>query len=494
MIDPEQRHCLLTDLWQALTGAARHTVEALFLLASSAAVLFAADPDPTMHYTLSVDKRLQRLDARVCFTDNPPPSLVPDIRPAGQFLIGATRAGVMPARTQNHRNGDLETGHLGPGGCVSYALNLDGLVQGDIGDAQRVGRDLLVDPSVLLWRPRQFNDNFNATVRWRLPEGVHIALPWARTADDSAFVLDNTVFEWPGAMMLGQSPPMTLGVSGGAMTLVILDAPHRASDQGIRRWLAQAADVTAQVFGAFPVKTPLVIVNPTGSWSRPVSFGSVVRGGGPAVVFTLHRDAEGAELPGEWVAVHEFFHLGIPWMRRSDAWLSEGMATYYQYVLRGRAGLLTETEVWQKIHEGFGRARRDATGRTLVEDSRDMHRTRAYMPVYWGGTAFALEADIALRLGTQGRLSFDDVVRQLHRCCPGKARDRTALGLLEQADAALNGQVLAPLARRYLQHTGAPKTAALYRKLGIKVVDGKLVLATHGPGAALRRAIASPRR
>jgi len=470
----------------------RHSARALTLLCCGPALVIAEDGASAMHYTLSVDKRLQRLDAQVCFDTRPPPRLIPDIRPAGQFLIGETRAGVMPASTQNHRNGDLETGHLGPGGCISYALNLDGLVQGDIGDAQRVGRDLLFDPSVLLWRPRRFNGDFNATVRWRLPDDIHIALPWARTADGRAFVLDNTVFEWPGAMMLGRSPPMTLSVPGGAMTLVILDAPHRASDQGIRRWLAQAADVTAQVFGAFPVKTPLVIVNPTGSWSRPVSFGSVVRGGGPAVVFTLHRDAEDVELPGEWVAVHEFFHLGIPWMRRSDAWLSEGMATYYQYVLRGRAGLLTEAEVWQKIHEGFGRARRDATGRTLVEDSRDMHRTRAYMPVYWGGTAFALEADITLRQGTQGRLSFDDVVRQLHRCCPGKARDRTALELLEQTDAALNLKLLAPLARRYLQHTGAPKSAALYRQLGIEVVDGKLVLATHGPGAALRRAITAP--
>ncbi|MCK6549944.1 hypothetical protein L6R52_29190, partial [Myxococcota bacterium] len=87
----------------------------------------------------------------------------------------------------------------------------------------------------------------------------------------------------------------------------------------------------------------------------PVDFGLVLRGGGPSVTFFVGDEADDASLVGEWVAVHELSHLSMPFVERDAAWLSEGFATYYQNVLRARAGLMSAEAAWTELHEGFAR-------------------------------------------------------------------------------------------------------------------------------------------
>ena len=44
------------------------------------------------------------------------------------------------------------------------------------------------------------------------------------------------------------------------------------------------------------------------------------------------------------------------WTRaHTRAWLSEGTASYYQNVLRARAGILPAEDAWQRMHSGFRR-------------------------------------------------------------------------------------------------------------------------------------------
>ena len=56
-----------------------------------------------------------------------------------------------------------------------------------------------------------------------------------------------------------------------------------------------------------------------------------------------------------WTASHELSHLLLPYISRREAWLGEGFASYYQNVLRARAGMLSQREAWQKLHAGFER-------------------------------------------------------------------------------------------------------------------------------------------
>src|SRR5207244_449476 len=102
---------------------------------------------------------------------------------------------------------------------------------------------------------------------------------------------------------------------------------------------------------------------------------------------------------------------------RDDAWLSEGFATYYQAVLRARAGFFSARYAWQKMHEGFERGRRQTSSRSLAETSARMGREYQYMRVYWSGAAIALLADVALRKSSGGKKALDDALRALRTCC-----------------------------------------------------------------------------
>ena len=67
-----------------------------------------------------------------------------------------------------------------------------------------------------------------------------------------------------------------------------------------------------------------------------------------ASVLPLVRQVAAALSPSNFVATN-------PEILRTT--LAEGLATYYQNVLRARAGLLTPSEAWEQIDAGFARGR-----------------------------------------------------------------------------------------------------------------------------------------
>ena len=123
---------------------------------------------------------------------------------------------------------------------------------------------------------------------------------------------------------------------------------------------------------------------------EPVPWAHVLRGGGVAAEFYVDRTRSLDELRRDWTATHELSHMLLPYINRGDAWLSEGFASYYQNVLRARAGMLAPEQAWNKLYRGFQRGRDGTRGRTLAEASRSMGRDRAFMRVYWSGAAIAL--------------------------------------------------------------------------------------------------------
>ena len=52
----------------------------------------------------------------------------------------------------------------------------------------------------------------------------------------------------------------------------------------------------------------------------------------------------------------------MPYISSRDRWLSEGLASYYQNVLRARDGRLTDTQAWQLLYEGFQRGKKNTNG------------------------------------------------------------------------------------------------------------------------------------
>jgi hypothetical protein len=257
----------------------------------------------------------------------------------------------------------------------------------------------------------------------------------------------------------------------------------------INEWVADAAGMVGALYGRFPFPQVQVMVVPNARAREPTPWAFVVRGGGPAVHFLINQRRSMSEFYEDWTAAHEFSHLLLPFVDPRDAWLSEGLATYYQNVLRARAGRLTANEAWGKLHAGFGRGSGEATDLTLAEATRRMYSSRLFMKVYWTGTAMMLLADLQLRQISNGAQSLDTVLAEFNACCFNAHREWRARELFARFDELSGTDVFTSLLEQHIDSTRFPDLSGAYRDLGLVSTGRNLRLVADAPSVHLRDAI-----
>ncbi|HMI92378.1 MAG TPA: hypothetical protein VK509_13475, partial [Polyangiales bacterium] len=280
-----------------------------------------------------------------------------------------------------------------------------------------------------------------------------------------------------------------LSLPVGTLTLAILPGFSASVSAQIEPWLTTAATAAARVTGRLADERVLAVVVPERASSDPVHFGMATRGGGSALLLLVASNAELAELRKDWVAVHELCHLLHPFVARDQAWLSEGLATYYQEVLRVRAGLLPEREAWRRIYEGSLRGR-DTAG-SLAQASAKASESHDFPTIYWAGAAFALMADVELRKRSAGKRSLDDVMAGLSSCCARGERPQPAEAVLARMDELAGTPVFSELAERWVHGPKLPELGPLYTQLGLRVAKGKVEESASAEHAWIRAAIMS---
>lgn len=451
-------------------------------------------------YTVSVTPDLARLDVEVCFRSpgRMPERLVADDAAAVRFVMSPRDAATGRPLTVDSDSGDLLVGGAGP--CLAYAVDIAQMIDEVDADAMaRVGDAIAGSPHLWLWRPEDLPESADVTLRFALPDGVAASVPWPQTADGS-YKLSRTAFQWATQAVLGRFTADRFSAAGTDFQVAIMDRPRAITDAGVRRWLTTAADTVASLYGRFPTPTMQVVVVPYPGGGDPVYFGMALRGGGPAVLLLISGAAEDHEFPGEWVAIHEFLHHGMPFVQHDDAWMSEGFVTYYTEVVKVRAGIRTQLGAWTALLAGFARGGESGSGVSLAEESARMHDNHAYQRVYWGGAAIALLLDVALR---EAGSSLDAAMLHLDACCGDSLRIWRADAILDEWDQwrLKTGRGTSGELRRIvdpvLQRTGGPwradgafpELSAVYRKLGVSMVDGKPTLDESASIAHVRRAI-----
>lgn len=445
-------------------------------------------PASRWSYVFGLDPGLTRLRATVCFEGPAPYALAP-IDPLGRRYL---RAAVGPDGAPLERAaGLLVTAGLPAEACVRYEVDLGAAARdgGGLQGASRLGDDLVVSTAVWLWAPMRREDA-SASAVFELPPGVQASPLWPRGPDGRAR-LDERAFRFSAYAAFGRVETRSVPVPGGCVHVSVLGDDVEMGADAITRCFARAATASSMLFGRLPEPEIGLLAVPT-PFSSSSPFGVVGRGSLPTVAILVGERATEDRLSRAWVPVHELAHLATPFIERRDAWLSEGLATYYQEVLRARAGLLSPDEAWANLVAGLARSEGDGTGRTLADESRDMMETASFRRVYWGGAAIALMADVELRRRSGSARSLDDGLEALQRCCP----NGEAIGA-EEAMARIDGDgppVFRRVAQRALASRSMPDTAPTLRALGIeRSPDGGLRFGGDASARALREAIMAPR-
>jgi hypothetical protein len=312
---------------------------------------------------------------------------------------------------------------------------------------------------------------------------MDVAVPWDKVGD--VHRLDATAFAWKGQSAFGKLGRAHLRLEGADIELVTLDA-RAARDPALHHWLDRSAQAVATVYGNVPAERALLVVMPDPG--RPRGFGLTLRGGGPSIVLLLGTTRDAGILADDWSAVHELLHLGIPHTDLADAWLFEGLVTYYTSVARARAGQRSAERAWSELVDGFERGRSTGTGRSLRDESAAMSRSGAYFRVYWAGAAMALLADVELRrAGVKGGL--DAALRALRTCCASSRELFSAERLIRELDRAAGAPVFAKLSRQHLDRARFPNVEPTLRWLGVQTSKEGVVLSSDAPGVTVRNAI-----
>ncbi len=440
-------------------------------------------------YAFFLDSGLSRLEATVCFEGEAPYALSPIDANGRRYLRVAQGPNGEPLQ---RINGWLLTEGLPEDSCIRYVVDLEAaaLQRGGIHGAYRIGEDLVASTAVWLWAPAYRSPGAEAFASFDLPDGIVVSPLWARSGD-GRYRLDERAFRFTAYAAFGRFRTRNVPVPGGCLHVSILGSGVEIGERAVTRGLSSSANAASMLLGRFPVPEAGLLVLPT-PFSTSSPFGVVGRGTMPTVAILVGERATEERLARAWVPVHEFSHLATPFIDRGDAWLSEGVATYYQEVLRARGGLITEEQAWTHLDEGFVRGDRDGTGRSLAAESRQMTETAAFRRVYWAGAAIALMSDVEMRRQSNGQRSLDNALARLHRCCSN------GLGAIsaDEALARLDGRgprIMTTIAHRVLGSSQFPDLARTYSALGIERTARGLRFDSDPEARTLREAIMAPR-
>ncbi len=465
------------------------------ILAAALCVPLVALAERIHRYEVSVEPDIRSMQVKACFAGLPPAQLVAESLDApAAFIEGKA---VMERRQPITPNGtEMKLKDIGEFGCIQYSVNLaGGYTKMDMSGntTRRVGRDLFTEVGLWLWRPAQLADDEDIEIAFRLPDGLSVSAPWRPVEparDVPTYRITRAEYDRPSAVAFGRFKEIPVEVPGAVLRLAVLDGSPAADPDAMRAWIQDAAMSVAAIHGKFPVPSPQVLVMPGARASEPTPWAYVLRGGQAAAHFFVNQRKPLRDYVDDWTAPHELSHLLLPYVSSNDAWLSEGMATYYQNVARARSGAITPGEAWQRMHAGFKRGRDGgAKGPTLEQATARMFRDGGYMRVYWSGAAMLMLGDIELRRRSDNRQSLDTVLGAFAECCLDPYPEWTARKVFEKFDELSGTDIFRTLYDAHVQSPVFPDLTEAYAQLGLEALGGKLALRSDAPLVAIRDAI-----
>jgi hypothetical protein len=362
---------------------------------------------------------------------------------------------------------------------LAYEVDLDALADkmDEVDAARRFGRSLLAPASSFLLRPDPDQDEVPITVHFDSP-AVESGLKRA----GAAFVVESQELHVATYTTFGARDARDLSLGEATVRLVVLDGALDLPLAELAAWVTSAARGVADFYGRPPAPRTLVVLAPLPGL-HGVPFGKMLPANAPGVIVLLGEHTRKRELFSDWVLVHELFHVGTPSYLGEGKWYDEGLATYFEPLIRARLGWRTEADVWHEFVRDMPRGLPALTERGLE------HPTR-YPDMYWGGGLFCLLADARMRRATNGARGLEDGVRAVFEA-GGVASEVWALAhTTEVTDAALGAPVLAELQAAHREHGSPLDLDAFLRELGVsRGKKGKPVFEQDAGKAALRRSI-----
>jgi len=281
--------------------------------------------------------------------------------------------------------------------------------------------------------------------------------------------------------MWGAGPrASTLKIGGASIDVSIESEGFELPQAALLNWVRLAARSVTTYYGRFPV--PRARVRIFEEDGQGVSDGTSNGDDGVWCRISVGRRTTMADLNRDWMLTHEMVHFGFPSVARRHHWIEEGMATYVEPIARAQVGNLTAAQVW-------GDMMRDMHQGLPMDGDQGLDNTHTWGRTYWGGALFCLLADIGIRRNTANAKGLEDALRAINRAGGNIETDWPLERALEIGDQATGGKALAQLYEKMRAQAVAVDLPGLWKQLGVRRQDGRVVFDPGAPLAGTRAAI-----
>lgn len=340
---------------------------------------------------------------------------------------------------------------------LAYSVDLDRAAakfhRFDVAD--RFGASLIAAASSFLFTPVPEADGVPVSVSVEEPEGFATGLRRA----PGGYSLESHELRVATYTAFGAREVRKLEAPGSSLRMALLDGKIALGAERIAHWVETAFRAVTAFYAQAPDDEVLVVIVPLPR-ERGVKFGRLLPESAPGIVMLVGEETLERDLVDDWMLVHELFHIGTPSYGAKSGWFDEGLATYFEPLIRARAGLTTESKVWEEFASEMPRGL-DALTKTGLSagESRD--------DIYWGGGLFCFLADVEARRRSQGAKGLEDGLRAVLRAGGNSSEVWSIDETLKAMDQGIGAPVLEELAARHLSKGTPVDFERLLRELGV---------------------------
>ena len=227
--------------------------------------LSLAHAGETHEYRISIDAGMSRMSVDARF-GAPVDSVTARSSDAGQYLLDARDCDVQSTIRLRNRRMMLPAGGIR---CMHYTVDLESAAASVRHNHELAPENIVVSSALWLWRPALKGDA-EIRIRFDLPPGMQVAVPWQPLGDDGRlFRLGESPESSEAPAVFGTFEYREVDVPGATLRVSLLrgDAqPGNGIDNAsIEEWLRSTATDVSLAYGRFPNPSPQVVVIPVGS-------------------------------------------------------------------------------------------------------------------------------------------------------------------------------------------------------------------------------------
>lgn len=209
---------------------------------------------------------------------------------------------------------------------------------------------------------------------------------------------------------------LSVSMPGRAALLWHWEDSFTPSEQDkLRAWLEDTHAALERYGGPLPFDVHLYM-HRRDKQTQPVPWANTQRNQEQALHFYVDPQFSRQAFMDDWTAAHEFSHLLLPYVGRSNAWFAEGFASYLQHSVMVELGVITAREALlrrgRKMDKAVAALRNSTV--SLPDNMPELKAQRSYPTFYWGGAVYFERVDAALM---QQGSSLQGALRSYVACC-----------------------------------------------------------------------------